>query len=138
MTRPTIFGASGSTLMAGGEAGAEAVLPLAVLWDKMEAMLRRILDSQNTTGGTSDEGLTSKAGELLALDNFSLGSLSDGTNVVIYYDFSNFTWSPQIQTGGTGDNSEDDLMARLRAHEAEFFDWLEEFIHMREVAQYGA
>lgn len=138
MTQPTIFGAAGSTLMAGGEAGAEAVLPLAVLWDKMEGILRRILSGQNSTGGTSDEGLTSKAGELLTLDNFSLGSLSDGTNVVIYYDFSNFTWSPQIQAGGTGDNREDDLMARLRAHEAEFFDWLEEFIQMREVALYGA
>ena len=135
MTRPTIFGASGNTLMAGGEAGAEAVLPLAVLWEKMETILRRILNG-GPTGGTPDEGLTSKAGELLTLDNFSLGSLADGTNVVIYYDFSNFTWSPQIQTGGTGDD-EDDLMARLKAHEAEFFDWLEEFIQMREVAQYA-
>lgn len=136
LTQPTIFGASGSTLMAGGEAGAEAVLPLKVLWDKMESILRKILSDHSSTGGTSDEGLTSKAGELLTLDNFSLGSLADGTNVVIYYDFSNFTWSPQIQTGGTGDD-EDDLMARLRAHEAEFFDWLEEFIKMREVAQYA-
>ena len=136
MTRPTIFGASGNTLMAGGEAGAEAVLPLKVLWEKMESILHRILSSQSSTGRTSDEGLTSKAGELLTLDNFSLGSLADGTNVVIYYDFSNFTWSPQIQTGGAGDD-EDDLMARLRAHEAEFFDWLEEFIKMREVAQYA-
>ncbi len=137
MTRPTIFGASGNTLMAGGEAGAEAILPLAVLWDKMEGILRRILNSQNdNTGGTPDEGLTATAGKLLTLDDFSLGSLADGTNVVIYYDFSGFTWSPQIQSGGTGEDK-DDLMARLRAHEAEFFEWLEEFIHMREVAQYA-
>ena len=136
MTRPTIFGASGNTLMAGGEAGAEAVLPLAVLWEKMEAILQRILSGTSSTGEPSGEGLTSKAGELLTLDDFSLGSLADGTNVVIYYDFSNFTWSPQFQNGGTGDD-EDDLMARLKAHEAEFFDWLEEFIQMREVAQYA-
>ena len=136
MTRPTIFGASGNNLLAGGEAGAEAVLPLSVLWDKMEAMLRNIINGTSTTGEPSGEGLTSKAGELLTLDNFSLGSLADGTNVVIYYDFSGFTWSPQIHADGTGDD-EDDLMARLRAHEAEFFDWLEEFIQMREVAQYA-
>ena len=136
MTQPTIFGAAGNTLMAGGEAGAEAVLPLKVLWDKMEAILRKILSDKGSTGDTTGAGLTSKAGELLTLDNFSLGSLANGTNVVVYYDFSNFTWSPQIQTGGTGDD-EDDLMARLRAHEAEFFDWLEEFIQMREVAQYA-
>ena len=130
-----IFGAMGSNLLGGGEAGPEAVLPLSTLWDKMDAILRRILDDENTAGGTSDAGLTSKAGELLTLDNFSLGSLADGTSVVIYYDFSNFTWSPQIQ-GGTGDNA-DDFMAKLRAHEAEFFDWLEEFVQMREVAQYA-
>lgn len=138
MTSPTVFGINPATgsLMAGGEAGAEAVLPLSVLWDKLEAIMRRILNSESSAGEPSGEGLTSKAGELLTLDNFSLGSLADGTNVYIYYDFSNFTWSPQIQNGGTGDD-EDDIIARLKAHEAEFFDWLEEFIQMREVAQYA-
>lgn len=138
MTSPTVFGvnpANGS-LMAGGEAGAEAILPLSVLWDKMAAIIGNILKANSTTGEPSGEGLTSKAGELLTLDNFSLGSLADGTSVVIYYDFSGFTWSPQIQTSGSGDD-DNDLMARLRAHEAEFFDWLEEFIQMREVAQYA-
>lgn len=136
MTRPTVFGASGNTLMAGGESGAEAILPLKVLWEKMEAILRRILSGYNAAGEPTGQGLTSKAGQLLALDNFSLGSLANNTNVVIYYDFSNFTWSPQIHNDGKSDD-EDDLMARLRAHEAEFFDWLEEFIQMREVAQYA-
>ena len=137
MTQPTIFGAAGNTLLAGGEAGAEAILPLSALWDKMETFIRAAFNTYSTTGGTPGEGLTAKAGQLLTLDNFSLGSLADGTNIVVYYDFSGFTWSPQIQNGGTGDNDEDDLMARLRAHEAEFFDWLEEFIQMREVAQYA-
>ena len=134
MTQPTIFGASGNTLMAGGEAGAEAVLPLSLLWDKMEAVMKSILNSAADAPG--DAGLTSKAGELLTLDNFSLGSLADGTNCVIYYDFSGFTWSPQIHTEGGGDD-EDDIMARLKAHEAEFFDWLEEFVQMREVATFA-
>lgn len=136
LTQPTLFGSAGNTLLAGGEAGAEAVLPLKLLWDKMETLIRAVFNSASATGGTAGEGLTSKAGELLALDNFSLGSLANSTNVVIHYDFSNFTWSPQIQTGGTGDD-EDDFMAKLKAHEAEFFDWLEEFIQMREVAQYA-
>ena len=136
MTRPTIFGAAGNKLLAGGEAGAEAILPLSVLWDKLEEILRSVFNGTSSTGEPSGEGLTSKAGQLLTLDNFSLGSLADGTNVVIYYDFSNFTWSPHIQTDGSGDDG-DDLMARLKAHEAEFFDWLEEFIRMREEAQYA-
>ena len=119
LTRPTIFGAAGNNLLAGGEAGAEAVVPLATLWDKLETMITSVFNTASTTGGSSGEGLTSTAGRLLTL-----------------YDFSGFTWSPQIQTEGTGDDA-DDFMAKLKAHEAEFFDWLEEFIKMREVAQYA-
>ena len=136
LTRPTIFGAAGNNLLAGGEAGAEAVVPLATLWDKLETMIASVFNTASTTGGSSGEGLTSTAGRLLTLDDFSLGSLADSGGVVVYYDFSGFTWSPQIQTEGTGDDA-DDFMAKLKAHEAEFFDWLEEFIKMREVAQYA-
>ncbi|UVY22348.1 MAG: minor tail protein [Bacteriophage sp.] len=136
LTRPTIFGAAGNNLLAGGEAGAEAVVPLATLWDKLETMITSVFNTASTTGGSSGEGLTSTAGRLLTLDDFSLGSLADSGGVVVYYDFSGFTWSPQIQTEGTGDDA-DDFMAKLKAHEAEFFDWLEEFIEMREVAQYA-
>ena len=136
LTRPTIFGAAGNNLLAGGEAGAEAVVPLATLWDKLETMITSVFNTASTTGGSSGEGLTSTAGRLLTLDDFSLGSLADSGGVVVYYDFSGFTWSPQIQTEGTGDDA-DDFMAKLKAHEAEFFDWLEEFIKMREVARYA-
>lgn len=136
LTRPTIFGAAGNNLLAGGEAGAEAVVPLATLWDKLETMITSVFNTASTTGGSSGEGLTSTAGRLLTLDDFSLGRLADSGGVVVYYDFSGFTWSPQIQTEGTGDDA-DDFMAKLKAHEAEFFDWLEEFIKMREVAQYA-
>lgn len=123
-----------------GEAGTEAVISFdpayhaknVGVWERAGQMLG-VLDNEQSEAGA---GLTSKAGELLTLDDFSLGSLSDGTSVVIYYDFSGFTWSPQIQTSGKGEG-EDDLMARLKAHEAEFFDWLEEFIQAREVAQYA-
>lgn len=39
MTKPTIFGMNGSSMMAGGEAGAEAILPLAGFYKQLEAML---------------------------------------------------------------------------------------------------
>ena len=134
LTQPTVFGMAGNKLLAGGEAGAEAVVPLKVLWDKLETMIRSVFNTASTTGGSPDDGFTATAGRLLALDDFSLGSLAD-RSVVYYYDFSNFTWSPHIQANGNGDA--DDFMAKLKAHEAEFFDWLEEFIHMREEAQYA-
>ena len=122
-----------------GEAGMEAVISFdkryhdenVAIWEKAGQML-------GTLGTSAGEGagLTSTAGKLLTLDDFSLGSLANDASTVIYYDFSGFTWSPQIQTGNTGDDT-DDFMAQLRAHEAEFFDWLVEFIQMREVAQYA-
>ena len=45
LTRPTIFGMNGSSLMAGGEAGAEAVLPLKAFYDQLENILVSRLDN---------------------------------------------------------------------------------------------
>lgn len=39
MTRPTIFGGSGTTLFGGGEAGAEAILPLAQFYERLNSLL---------------------------------------------------------------------------------------------------
>lgn len=39
MTKPTLFGMNGGSLLGGGEAGAEAILPLAVLWEKMSGII---------------------------------------------------------------------------------------------------
>lgn len=44
MTHPTIFGMNGSSLMAGGEAGAEAILPLKGFYDNLEDILTNRLD----------------------------------------------------------------------------------------------
>ena len=45
MTSPTIFGMNGSSLMAGGEAGAEAILPLAGFYKHLEAMISSHLNT---------------------------------------------------------------------------------------------
>lgn len=44
MTSPTVFGMNGTNLMAGGEAGAEAILPLKGFYDNLEAILSSRLD----------------------------------------------------------------------------------------------
>lgn len=36
MTRPTIFGSDGTSLLGGGEAGAEGIIPLDMFWKKMD------------------------------------------------------------------------------------------------------
>lgn len=122
-----------------GEEGMEAVISFDPAYrDQNIAIWQKAGQLLGTLGSSSGEnaGLTNTAGKLLALDDFSLGSLANNTSTVIYYDFSGFTWSPQIQTEGSGEDA-DDFMARLKAHEAEFFDWLEEFIQAREVALYA-
>lgn len=66
---PTIFGARGGTLLGGGEAGAEAVLPLAELWKQMREIVGGIVenDSEENSGNAQRAGkditrvLTSKA-----------------------------------------------------------------------------
>ena len=45
MTSPTIFGMNGSSLMAGGETGAEAILPLAGFYKQLEAMISSHLNT---------------------------------------------------------------------------------------------
>ena len=47
MTKPTVFGMNGSALMAGGEAGSEAILPLSGFYKQLEAMLTEKLDMHN-------------------------------------------------------------------------------------------
>ena len=47
MTKPTVFGMNGSALMAGGEAGSEAILPLSGFYKQLEAMLDNKLNMHN-------------------------------------------------------------------------------------------
>lgn len=47
MTSPTLFGINGSSLMAGGEAGPEAILPLKGFYDQLSTLLNQKL---NTSG----------------------------------------------------------------------------------------
>lgn len=42
--RPTIFGMAGNTLLAGGEAGSEAILPLAPFYENLAALLDEKFD----------------------------------------------------------------------------------------------
>lgn len=124
-----------------GEDGMEAVISFKrayrsqnlAIWERAGQLLGAMPSQESSSG---NGGFLSTAGKLLTLDDFSLGSLAESNErIEIYYDFSGFQWAPQIQTGGTEDP--DDFMTKLKAHEAEFFDWLEEFISIREEAQYA-
>ena len=47
MTNPTVFGMNGTRLMVGGEAGAEAILPLSEFYSKLNNMLDRKINAIN-------------------------------------------------------------------------------------------
>ena len=112
-----------------GEAGTEAVISFdpAFRKENIEYWLRagEMLGIGDNTVGT--------AGKLVTLDDFSLNELGGG-QTIIYYDFSGFTWAPTF--GDTGSDEDEDLMSELRDHEAEFFDWLEEWLRVREEGRY--
>lgn len=65
----TIFGSMGGRLLGGGEAGAEAVLPLSELWKQMTEIVRGVVKGENEesgdrvqqTGANITSALTSKA-----------------------------------------------------------------------------
>ena len=65
----TIFGAMGGNLLGGGEAGAEAVLPLSKLWKQMTEIVKGVVKGENKesgdtvqqTGANITSALTSKA-----------------------------------------------------------------------------
>ena len=54
LTGPTIFGASGGSLLGGGEAGKEAVLPLSELWSNMKSVVAGVVGSQTETSSAAD------------------------------------------------------------------------------------
>ena len=127
------FAAGGFTegISIAGEAGTEAIISFDPAY--REENIGYWLQAGEMLGlGTSGDTATSAAGKLLTLDDFSLSEMAGG-QTIIYYDFSGFTWSPTF--GGTSEEDED-LMAELKDHEAEFFDWLEEWLRIREEGRY--
>ena len=69
MTKPTAFGAAGDTLLAGGEAGAEAILPLKQFYDRLGDMLDKKLDAIMT--GTTVYVYETMDGEVVATKVYS-------------------------------------------------------------------
>ena len=123
-----------------GEAGQEAVISFdkryhdanVGYWEQAGRMLG-VLDANSIELESYSNGTSALAGQLLSVDDFSLSDMA-AENQTIIYDFSGMTYAPSVTTNG-GD--EDDLMAKLKEHKDDFFDWLEEWLHRREVTAYA-
>lgn len=57
MNSPTIFGAVDDTLLGGGEAGQEAILPLSPFWDKLGQFIHTELDGGQQDGNRAGNGI---------------------------------------------------------------------------------
>ena len=94
MTSPTMFGINGNNAMVGGEAGAEAILPLSDLWNKMgefidsaigasvKLLTERIEDSQM---GTSRVPLSTLSDRIASSGYAVAGASEDSGAVSINY-----------------------------------------------------
>lgn len=83
LTRPTIFGMNGNKAMVGGEAGAEAILPI----DKLEGYIENVIDKSMQVVNLQSlayaiEDLANRPVELnINGRQFALATASDGDNV---------------------------------------------------------
>ena len=89
------------------------------------------------TRGSSNDGsydqTLSNAGRLLNTEGFSLSEMTE--NYTIVYDFGGVEFAPQIEVYGDADKNE--LIKKLKEYEADFFDYLEEWLRQREVGRYA-
>lgn len=109
------------------------VLDAVDISDSAKADIETALESFLVTASAPETPLT-KAGELAAMDEFSLGSLTETT--IIYYDFSGFTWAPQVSAPNGQKANAAEIMNALRDNASEFFDWLEEWVALRDGGRY--
>ena len=68
MTEPTLFGMNGNNAMVGGEAGAEAILPLSELWKNMGSFIDRAINNPSGTIGSVIQLLIQR------VEDFAVGS----------------------------------------------------------------
>lgn len=108
------------------------VLDAVELSDAARADIETAIESFTVADG-SEPTVVSRAGELAAMEDFSLGQLTETT--IIYYDFSGFTWAPQVPAPKS-EKAKDDIMDALRKNASEFLDWLEEWVAARDRGRY--
>ena len=109
------------------------VLDAVDISDAARADIETALESFSVSEPAPETTL-SKAGELASMDSFSLGSLTETT--IIYYDFSGFTWAPQVAAQNGQKANAAEIMNALRDNASEFFDWLEEWVALRDGGRY--
>ena len=136
MTQPTAFGINpeSGNLMAGGEAGPEAIVPLSQLWEKMTTILKGILaESQNGGAGNVLSALVDKVGAAMQGSMQTpisglLDRLSGGGNEPqpATANGAPINYAPVYNFNGAAP-TKDDLVEAERMSQAEFNEMMEQW-----------
>lgn len=136
LTGPTIFGANNGSLLGGGEAGREAVLPLSELWSNMRSVVAGVVSSAVPQQTAADSG----AGMFDRINQLVNGSQAEGVGGSVTKELYNtvnnnstvnktskadnsdnssrVVFSPQITIQGNA--SKEDVSSALQMSQAEF------------------
>lgn len=137
MTNPTAFGmnpATGNT-MVGGEAGAEAIVPLSQLWEKMKSIIKSVIaETQNGGAGNALSALVDKVGAAMQgssqtpvsglLDRLSGGG--GGNPEPATPNGAPITYAPVYNFNGAAP-TKDDMVEAERMSQAEFNEMMEKW-----------
>ena len=137
LTRPTIFGANGNSLLGGGEAGKEAVLPLSELWANMKTVVAGVIGKQPDSAAAMFEKIKQLTGTM------SSGQTVDSVTKQLYNTVTNnntvnksseqntsndsqkIVFSPQITIQGNA--SKEDVQSALEMSQEKFNAMMAEY-----------
>lgn len=137
LTRPTIFGANGNSLLGGGEAGKEAVLPLSELWANMKTVVAGVIGKQPDSAAAMFEKIKQLTGTM------SSGQTVDSVTKQLYNTVTNnntvnksseqntsndsqkIVFSPQIIIQGNA--SKEDVQSALEMSQEKFNAMMAEY-----------
>lgn len=137
LTGPTIFGSNGSSLLGGGEAGKEAVLPLSELWSNMKSVVAGVVSQQpnaatamfdkikQLSGGQEATQQPESATKQLynnVTTNNTVTKTNENSNT---NDSSKIVYSPQIIIQGNADQK--DVERALDMSQAKFNQMMAEY-----------
>lgn len=136
MTNPTAFGFNPNTgnTMVGGEAGAEAIVPLTQLWEKMTSIIKSVIaESQNGGAGNALSALVDKVGAAMQGSTQTpisglLDRLSGGGNEPqpATANGAPINYAPVYNFNGAAP-TKDDLVEAERMSQAEFNEMMEQW-----------
>ncbi|SHO50067.1 phage tail tape measure protein [Anaerocolumna xylanovorans] len=137
LTGPTIFGSNGSSLLGGGEAGKEAVLPLSELWSNMKTVVSGVVSKQpdgatdmfgkvkQLIGGQTATAPTESATKELYNTINNNNTVNKQTENKTSADSSKFVYAPNVVIQGNA--SKEDVESALDMSQAKFNQMMAEY-----------